>query len=211
LNAWIFPKFLHSGFQSSERRRSRCLQRFQRRRLRAKGLGRIAIRQVLFLGRYRGGNRLCLWLVFHALGQPLHPSALAPERRDRAGLQTRIVVSDSSTMLRAAGQSGNHPSISICGPISRKMIPPHLGANFSRLVHYISIRSSPRLRIYCVIRVSRNLPGPLDTQIVLPRRVISDRRDLELGNYVFVGSPTSNPWVFACSQASSISRKWKPA
>jgi hypothetical protein len=39
------------------------------------------------------------------------------------------------------------------------------------------------------------LAGPLNGQLVLTSARDLDRRDLGQGNYIFVGSPTSNPWV----------------
>jgi hypothetical protein len=39
------------------------------------------------------------------------------------------------------------------------------------------------------------LAGPNSTQLVVTSARDLDRRDLERGNYVFVGGPTSNPWV----------------
>jgi hypothetical protein len=110
-------------------------------------------------------------------------------------LQTRIVVSDSSTMLRQLGNQEITLDQYLRPGFRESMIPPHLDANFSRLVNYISdsqLTSFADLTVYSSLK---KLAGPLDTQLVLTSARDLDRRDLERGNYVFVGSPTSNPWV----------------
>jgi hypothetical protein len=109
--------------------------------------------------------------------------------------QTRIVVSDSSTMLRQLGKQEVTLDQYLRPGFRESMIPPHLDANFSRLVNYIS---NSQLTSFADLTVSsslKKLAGPLDTQIVLTSARDLDRRDLERGNYVFVGGPTSNPWV----------------
>jgi hypothetical protein len=109
--------------------------------------------------------------------------------------QTRIVVSDSSTMLRQLGNQEITLDEYLRPGFRESMIPPHLPENFSRLVNYISdsqLTSFADLTVYSSLK---KLAGPLDTQIVLTSARDLDRRDLERGNYVFVGSPTSNPWV----------------
>jgi hypothetical protein len=109
--------------------------------------------------------------------------------------QTRIVVSDSSTMLRQLGNQEITLDQYLRPGFRESLIPPHLPENFSRLVNYISdsqLTSFADLTVYASLK---KLAGPLDTQIVLTSARDLDRRDLERGNYVFVGSPTSNPWV----------------
>ena len=109
--------------------------------------------------------------------------------------QTRIVVSDSSTMLRQLGNQEITLDQYLRPGFRESMIPPHLDANFSRLVNYISdsqLTSFADLTVYSSLK---KLAGPLDSQLVITSARDLDRRDLERGNYVFVGSPTSNPWV----------------
>jgi hypothetical protein len=109
--------------------------------------------------------------------------------------QTRIVVSDSSTMLRQLGNQEITLDKYLRPGFRESMIPPHLEAGFSRLVNYISdsqLTSFADLMVYSNLK---KLAGPLDTQITLTSARDLDRRDLERGNYVFVGGPTSNPWV----------------
>jgi hypothetical protein len=156
---------------------------------------RIAIREVLFWVAIAAAI-VCAFGWRHA-AQTAAPIPVpwplnAVIQQDR---QTSIVVSDSSTMLR---QLGNHEVTleEYLRPGFREsMIPPHLDANFSRLVNYISdsqLTSFADLTVYSSLK---KLAGPLDTQLVLTSARDLDRRDLERGNYVFVGSPTSNPWV----------------
>ena len=109
--------------------------------------------------------------------------------------QTRIVVSDSSTMLRQLGNQEITLDQYLRPGFRESMIPPRLDANFSRLVNYISdsqLTSFADLMVYSNLK---KLAGPLDNQIVITSARDLDRRDLERGNYVFVGGPTSNPWV----------------
>ena len=109
--------------------------------------------------------------------------------------QTRIVVSDSSTMLR---QLGNHEITLeqyVRPGFRESMIPPHLDASFSRLVNYISDSQLTSFADLTVFSAVNKLAGPLASQLILTSARDLDRRDLEQGNYVFVGSPTSNPWV----------------
>jgi hypothetical protein len=161
----------------------------------SKRIGRIAIRQVLFWGAIAAAI-VCAYGWYHASRTAASTPVPWPLNAViEQGRQTRIVVSDSSTMLRQLGNQEITLDQYLRPGFRESMIPPHLDANFSRLVHYISdsqLTSFADLTVYSSLK---KLAGPLDTQIVLTSARDLDRRDLELGNYVFVGSPTSNPWV----------------
>ena len=109
--------------------------------------------------------------------------------------QTRIVVSDSSTMLRQLGNQEITLDQYLRPGFRESMIPPHLDANFSRLLTYISDSQLTSFADLIAYSSLKKLAGPLDTQLVITSARDLDRRDLERGNYVFVGGPTSNPWV----------------
>jgi hypothetical protein len=109
--------------------------------------------------------------------------------------QTRIVVSDSSTMLRQLGDHKITLEQYLRPGFRESLMPPRLDAGLSRLLNYISdsqLTSFADLAVYSTLLKSA---GPLGSQLVLTSARDLDRRDLEQGNYVFVGSPTSNPWV----------------
>jgi len=109
--------------------------------------------------------------------------------------QTRIVVSDSSTMLR---QLGNHEVTlgEYLRPGFREsMIPPHLDASLSRLVNYISDSQLTSFADVVVASTVIKLAGTHGDELSACSARDLNERELEKGNYVFVGSRTSNPWV----------------
>jgi hypothetical protein len=108
---------------------------------------------------------------------------------------TRVVVSDSSTMLRQLGQREMTLDAYLQPGFRQSLFPPHTPENFSRLLNYISDSELTSFADLTVSNTLTRLAGPLDGQLVLTSARDLDRRDLERGNYVFVGSPTSNPWV----------------
>lgn len=160
-----------------------------------KAARKIALREVLFWGAIAaaivcafGWYRAARKAVPTPVPWPLN-AVIQPDR------QTRIVVSDSSTMLRQLGTQEITLDEYLRPGFRESMFPPHLDAGFSRLLTYISdsqLTSFADLTVYSSLK---KIAGPLDTQLVLTSARDLDRRDLERGNYVFVGSPTSNPWV----------------
>jgi hypothetical protein len=161
----------------------------------SKKIKRTTIREVLFWAAIAAAI-VCAFGWYHAartaaptpVPWPLN-AVIQPDR------QTRIVVSDSSTMLRQLGNQEITLDEYLRPDFRQNLIPPHQPENFSRLLNYISdsqLTSFADLTVYSSLK---KLAGPLDTQLVLTSARDLDRRDLERGNYVFVGSPTSNPWV----------------
>jgi len=124
------------------------------------------------------------------LGAPWPLSAvIQPDR------QTRVVVSDSSLMLRRLGQHETTLDEYLQPDYRRSMIPAHLPENFAGLLDYISGSQLTSFADLTTVSTLLKVAGPLGTQLVFTSARDLDRRDLEQGNYVFVGSPTSNPWV----------------
>jgi hypothetical protein len=109
--------------------------------------------------------------------------------------QTRVVVSDSSTMLRQLGDHEITLEQYLRPGFRESLFLPHPEANLSRLLNYISNSQLTSFADLTVSSTLTKLAGPLDTQLVLTSARNLGQRDLEQGNYVFVGSPTSNPWV----------------
>jgi hypothetical protein len=109
--------------------------------------------------------------------------------------QTRIVVSDSSTMLR---QLGNHEVTleEYLRPGFREsLIPPHLDASFSRLVNYISDSQLTSFADVVAASTVIKAAGTHGDGLSVSSARDLNERELEKGNYIFVGSRTSNPWV----------------
>lgn len=113
----------------------------------------------------------------------------------RPGQQTRIVVSDSSMMLRQLGQQEITLDDYLQPDYRKKLIPPKLPENFDRLLSYIAGSQLTSFADLTTVSNLMKLSGTLGKQIVLTSARDLDRRDLEHGNFVFVGGPTSNPWV----------------
>lgn len=111
------------------------------------------------------------------------------------GQPTRVVVSDSSLMLRLLGQHEITLDEYLQPDYRKNLIPPHLPQNLQRLTDYVSESQLASYADLSTIAALMKVAGPLDKQLVLTSARDLDRRALEQGNYVFVGSPTSNPWV----------------
>lgn len=109
--------------------------------------------------------------------------------------QTRIVVSDSSLMLRQLGQHEITLDDYLRPGYGQRLIPEHLPENLDRMLHYVSDSQLTSFADLTTVSTLMKLAGPLGAQLVLTSARDLDRRDLEQGNYVFVGGPTSNPWV----------------
>jgi hypothetical protein len=109
--------------------------------------------------------------------------------------QTRVVVSDSSLMLRLLGQHETTLDEYLQPGYREKLIPQHLPENLDRLMDYVSNSQLSSFADLTTIAALVKLAGPLNGQLVLTSARDLDRRGLKQGNYVFVGSPTSNPWV----------------
>jgi hypothetical protein len=111
------------------------------------------------------------------------------------GRQTRIVVSDSSLMLRLLGDHETTLDEYMQPDYRRSLIPEHLPQNVYRLLDYVKDSQLTSFADLTAVSMLMKVSGPLGSQLVLSSARDLDRRDLEQGNYVFVGSPTSNPWV----------------
>lgn len=139
---------------------------------------------------------ICAAGWYRAAGGVAHPRAPWPLNTViQQGQQTRVVVSDSSLMLRLLGEHEITLNEYLQPGYQKTLIPPHLPANVGRLMDYVSDSQLTSFADLTTITALMKVAGPLDTQLVLTSARDLDRRDLEQGNYIFVGSPTSNPWV----------------
>ena len=109
--------------------------------------------------------------------------------------QTKIVVSDGSTMLRLLSQKKFSLEEYLHPGFLASMTPPRMNENVSRLVTYISDSQITSFADLEAASTLVKLAGPYSDHLTLcPSRDLN-RWDLARGNYVFVGGPTSNPWV----------------
>jgi hypothetical protein len=109
--------------------------------------------------------------------------------------QTRVVVSDSSLMLRLLSDQETTLDEYLQPDYRKNMIPLHLPENVMRMMDYISDSQLTSFADLTTVAALMKLAGSENTHIVLTSARDLDRRDLEHGNYVFAGSSTSNPWV----------------
>jgi hypothetical protein len=109
--------------------------------------------------------------------------------------QTRVVVSDSSLMLRLLGQQETTLDQYLQPGYRQSLIPPHLPENVTRMMDYVLESQLTSFADLTTVATLMRLVGPLNTQIVLTSARDLNRRDLEQGNYIFAGSSASNPWV----------------
>jgi hypothetical protein len=133
---------------------------------------------------------------YRAAGAIAHPKAPWPlDAVIQPDRQTRVVVSDSSLMLRLLGEHETTLNEYLQPEYRKSLIPPHLPENVDRLMDYISDSQLTSFADLTAISTVMRLAGPLNTQLVPTSARDLDQRDLEQGNLVFVGGPTSNPWV----------------
>jgi hypothetical protein len=110
--------------------------------------------------------------------------------------QTHIVTADVNYgMLRIVSQKGGSLEQYLRPDLQQSLTPPGLSQREARIMNYIS---SSNLTSYADVVVATTLlnliPGRRDYVTVRSARDLR-LRDLEEGNYIFVGSPGSNPWV----------------
>lgn len=133
---------------------------------------------------------------YRAMGGVAHAPAPWPlDTVIQRGQQTRVVVSDSSLMLRLLGQHEITLDDYLQPGYRKGLIPGNLPGNLQRLTDYISDSQLTSFADLSTISTLMKVSGPLDKQLVITSARDLNRRDLEQGNYIFVGSPTSNPWV----------------
>jgi hypothetical protein len=109
--------------------------------------------------------------------------------------ETRVVVADTNTMLRLLGNRKLNLEDYLQPNFLDSMVPPSSDQNVGRLVHYIS---DAQLTSFADLLVCSNvirLAGPESGHLSIVSSRGLSQRDLEGGNFIFVGGPTSNPWV----------------
>ncbi|HEX4037507.1 MAG TPA: hypothetical protein VHX37_05565 [Acidobacteriaceae bacterium] len=109
--------------------------------------------------------------------------------------QTKVVVTDGSSMLRLLTRK-NFTLEDYLGPgFLASITPPRMDDNLSRLVKYISDSQITSFADTMMASTLVQLAGSRSQNILVCTARDLNRRDLEQGNFIFVGGPTSNPWV----------------
>jgi len=108
---------------------------------------------------------------------------------------TRIVVSDCNSMLRLLSNKELTLEDYLEPGYFDRMIPAHMDHNVSRLLGYVSDSQLTSFADVVAASTVVRLAGPLAGHVSIRSARDLNRRDLEGGNYIFLGGPTSNPWV----------------
>lgn len=109
--------------------------------------------------------------------------------------ETRVVVSDANLMLRLLGKKEITLDEYLQPGFRQSLIPPHLDPRTSQLVDYISDSQLTSFADVVVTSALNRIARQNGQTVALYPAQNLSLRDLEEGNYVFVGSPISNPWV----------------
>ncbi len=112
------------------------------------------------------------------------------------GLPVKVVVSDGNlSTLRFLAPSEITLEQYLRPDFRTSLISPQLDPHLARVMSYVSRSELTSFADAAVVSALVKLAGASSDQLVLTSARDLDRRDLEKGNYVFVGSPVSNPWV----------------
>lgn len=111
------------------------------------------------------------------------------------GVQTHVVVSDASLMLRFLEHKGISLGDYLQPGYQQSLIPPHLEPNVARMAGYIANSRLTSIADIGAVSTLTQLAGPEASEMVFSSARDLNQRELEQGNFVFVGSPISNPWV----------------
>jgi hypothetical protein len=109
--------------------------------------------------------------------------------------QTKLVVTDGSSMIRLLTQKEFTLEDYLQPGFLTSITPPRMDDNLSRLVKYIGDSQITSFADTMVASTLVQLAGSRSQNILLCTARDLNRRDLEQGNFVFVGGPTSDPWV----------------
>ncbi len=110
--------------------------------------------------------------------------------------QTRIVVSDANlSALRLLVPKEITLEQYLQPGFRQNLRPKHLDEGMTRMMNFISESELTSFADAAVVATLAKLAGPAADQVSLSWAGSLDRRDLEDGNYIFVGSSVSNPWV----------------
>jgi hypothetical protein len=110
------------------------------------------------------------------------------------GQDTHVVVSDGNSMLRLLGKRELTLEDYLQPDFRSSLIPKHVDKSMSQLLSYIADSQLTSFADLMVASSLVRLAGNRGHLLVTSASGLNQRQ-LEDGNFVFVGSPTSNPWV----------------
>jgi hypothetical protein len=113
----------------------------------------------------------------------------------QADLPTRIVVSDSGLMLRRLGDHRITLEEYLQQDYPQRLIPANVPRKVQNLLNYIADAQLTSFADVSAVSSLMKVAGPFGRQLVLTPAHDIHRDDMKQGNYIFVGGPTSNPWV----------------
>jgi hypothetical protein len=158
--------------------------------------GRSAFREVLFWVALAAAA-VCGIGWFHAArdvsrsGVPWPLNAVIQQ-----GRQTTVVVSDANLSTFRLLAPNEISLDEYLQPSFREgLMPPHLNQNLARMLTYVSHSELTSFADAAALAAIVKTAGAASEQISLTSARDLDRRDLERGNYIFLGSAVSNPWV----------------
>jgi hypothetical protein len=134
---------------------------------------------------------------FHSARQVMHSAAPWPLNSVvQPGRQTTVVVSDANlSTLRFLAPKEISLDDYLAPDFRESLLPLHTSESYSRMLTYISHSELTSFADVAVVAAISKAVGAASEQISLTTARDFDRRDFEKGNYIFVGSAISNPWV----------------
>lgn len=109
--------------------------------------------------------------------------------------QTKVVVSDGRLMLRLLADRKLSLDEYLQPGFLVSITPPRMDGNVARLVKYVSDSQVTSFADTMVASTFVKLAGSNSNNLIICTARDLNRRDMENGNFIFVGGPTSNPWV----------------
>ncbi|HWE85582.1 MAG TPA: hypothetical protein VG267_11605 [Terracidiphilus sp.] len=110
------------------------------------------------------------------------------------GQDTHIVVSDGNSMVRLLANHEITLEEYLQPGFRSSLIPKRADAGMSRLLNYIANSQLTSLADLAATSSLMRL-APEHAHVMVTSASALNERELEDGNFVFLGSPTSNPWV----------------
>jgi hypothetical protein len=111
------------------------------------------------------------------------------------GQLTTIVTSDGRSMLRLLGNNEISLADYLQPGYLESLIPGHTSPGVSRLTSYVSESELTSYADLTDTTAIVRLAGREANEVVVGSARDLNERNLQEGNYIFLGGPTSNPWV----------------
>lgn len=111
------------------------------------------------------------------------------------GKPTKMVVSDGRSMLRLLADKETTLDQYLSPGFLSSVTPSHMDPNLARLVAYISDSQITSYADTLVASTFMRLAGAKGNELFVCTARDLNRREIDEGNFIFVGGPTSNPWV----------------